>query len=46
MKTKRTEYKTVSTHTLEGLKQAEQLKANGWKIIRTGLFMIWFSRAV
>jgi len=38
------EYRTVSTHTLKGLKEAERLKAAGWKIIRSGLFTITFER--
>lgn len=38
------EYKTVSTHTLAGLEEAERLQAKGWKIIRTGLFLITFER--
>lgn len=42
----RYEYRNVSTHTLEGLKEAERLKAAGWKIIRAGLFMLYFQRAV
>lgn len=29
-------YKTVSTRTLKGLKQAERLKNNGWKIGAVG----------
>lgn len=40
------EYKTVSTHTLAGLEEAERLQAKGWKIIRTGLFLITFERKV
>lgn len=42
----RTEYKTVDTSTLTGLKQAEQLHLAGWKIISSGLFLIWFERKV
>lgn len=38
------EYKLVDTSTLKGLKQAERLHANGWKIIATGLFTIQFQR--
>jgi hypothetical protein len=38
------EYKQVDTSTLKGLKEAERLHANGWKIIRTGLFTIQFCR--
>lgn len=40
----RYEYKTESTHTLAGLRRAERLKANGWKIISSGLFLIQFER--
>jgi len=39
-------YKIVDTSTLRGLKQAERLHANGWKVIRTGLFLIWFERKI
>ncbi len=37
-----TQYKTVDTSTLKGLKLAETLKAKGWTIYRTGLFLIYF----
>lgn len=37
-----TQYRTVDTSTLEGLKQAERLQASGWTIQRVGLFLIWF----
>jgi hypothetical protein len=40
----KTEYKTVDTNTLKGLKHAERLKANGWQIVRSGLFTIQFKR--
>ena len=46
MTKKRTEYKSVNTHTLAGLQEAEALKQAGWKIVRTGLFMVWFVRRV
>ena len=39
------EYRTVDTSTLKGLKQAERLHMAGWKIIRSGLFLVWFERA-
>jgi len=39
------QYRTVSTHTLAGLKQAERLKASGWKIIASGLYRIVFEKA-
>lgn len=38
------QYKTVDTSTLAGLKRAEWYKAHGWKIIRTGLFIIQFAK--
>lgn len=38
------DYKNVDTSTLEGLKEAERLKENGWKIVRTGLHIITFER--
>ena len=41
---KRIEYKTVDTSTLKGLKQAERLHANGWKMGRVGLFTVQFYR--
>ena len=37
-------YKTVNTKTVEGLKLAEKLKSDGWKIISTGLFNITFEK--
>ena len=40
----RFEYRTVSTHTLAGLMEAERLKAAGWSIIRVGLFLIVFEK--
>lgn len=40
----KTEYKSISTHTLEGLREVERLMNNGWRIYRTGLFMVWLSR--
>lgn len=40
----KTEYKQVDTSTLKGLKQAERLKAAGWQIGSTGLFLILFYR--
>lgn len=39
-------YKTVETRTLKGLRQAERLKANGWKITGNGLFTIRFEKKV
>jgi len=38
------EYRTVDTSTVKGLKEAERLHRAGWKIIRTGLFLIQFER--
>ena len=40
------EYKTIDTSTLKGLKEAERLHQTGWKMIRTGLFLIQFERKV
>lgn len=40
------EYKTCDTSTLKGLKAAERLHQDGWKIIRNGLFLIQFERKV
>lgn len=39
-------YQTVDTSTLKGLKKAERLHQNGWKITNSGLFLIWFEKAV
>jgi hypothetical protein len=36
------EYRTVDTSTLKGLKQAERLHQNGWKMGAQGLFSIQF----
>jgi hypothetical protein len=44
MATTRTEYKTVETRTLKGLKQAERLQRYGWKIERTSLFSVLMSK--
>jgi hypothetical protein len=44
MKPTRTEFKTVETHTLAGLKLAERLVAEGWQQVRVGLFHTVFSR--
>ncbi len=37
-------YKMVDTSTLAGLMQAEKMKASGWVIARTGLFLVWFRK--
>jgi hypothetical protein len=34
------EYKRIDISTVDGIKRAERLKANGWKIISTGLFSL------
>jgi hypothetical protein len=39
-----TEYRTVDTSTLEGLRKAERLKAHGWIIYSVGLFLVGFYR--
>jgi len=38
------EYKTIDTRSASGLKEAERLKADGWKIISTGFNTIQFER--
>ena len=40
------QYKRVSTHTLQGLREAEALQKRGWKMGAAGLFNIDFSRYV
>ena len=42
----RYEYRTVDTSTLAGLKTAERLHLAGWRIIRSGLYLIYFERKV
>lgn len=42
----KTEYRTVDTSTLKGLKEAEKLHNAGWTTDRVGLYIIWFSRKV
>lgn len=37
-----TEYRTVDTTTLKGLKTAERLHRYGWKMGRVGLFSVQF----
>lgn len=37
-------YITIDTSTLAGLKRAERYKRNGWQIVRSGLFLIYFSK--
>lgn len=37
-------YRIVNTKTLEGLKEAEKLKRNNWKIINIGLYEIIFEK--
>ena len=39
-----TQYRTVDTSTLAGLQEAEKLKAAGWQIYRSGLFLVYFLR--
>lgn len=39
------EYRTVLLTTLKGLKTAERLHANGWKMGRVGPFTIQFYKA-
>lgn len=40
----KTKYRIVDTSTLKGLKLAERLHVNGWKMDRVGLFLVWFSK--
>lgn len=39
-----TQYKTVDTSTLKGLKEAERLHQSGWRTVRTGLHLIYFEK--
>jgi len=39
-------YQTVDTRTLDGIKKAEKLKANGWKIGSVGFTTIQFYKEV
>lgn len=39
-----TEYKTVDTTTLAGLREAEHLHETGWKIVRVGPFTTQFCK--
>lgn len=38
----KTRYRMVDTSTLKGLRLAERLHQNGWRMLRVGLFMINF----
>lgn len=38
------EYQQVDTRSEEGLKRAEKLKANGWRIISVGFCTLLFER--
>lgn len=42
MTRRRTQYRTVDTSTLEGLRTAERLQANGWICYSVGLFLLKF----
>lgn len=42
----KTEWKTVDTSTLEGLKQAEKLHTSGWTTYSVGLFIVKFYKKV
>lgn len=37
-------YRTVDTSTLEGLRRAERLQADGWTIFSAGLFIVKFCK--
>lgn len=41
-----TQYKTIDTSTLKGLKNAERLKSQGWTIYKTGLFLVYFLKRI
>lgn len=38
------EYKTIDTSTEAGLKKAERLQKQGWKILNNGFWSIQFER--
>jgi hypothetical protein len=38
------QYKRIDTRTVKGLKQAENLKAKGWRIILVGIDYILFEK--
>jgi len=38
----KTRYKMVNTRTEKGLKEAEDLKENGWIIYSVGFYLIYF----
>lgn len=42
----KTEYRTVAIDSLAGITEAETLLRNGWTIVRSGMFYIWFKRRV
>lgn len=37
-------YRTIDTRTMKGLKEAERLKRNGWRIISAGFWTIIFEK--
>lgn len=37
-------YKSVDTSTIAGVEQAEKLRADGWAVVRIGLWIIDFSK--
>lgn len=41
---RRMQYRKVDTSTLAGLRTAERLKASGWILYNSGLFMVYFYR--
>ena len=46
MKRTKTEYRTVDTSTLKGLKEAERLHTSGWTQYSVGLFIVKYFRKV
>lgn len=36
----RTQYRTIDITTLKGLKTADRLVGNGWRIVRNGMFSV------
>jgi hypothetical protein len=39
-------YRTVDTSTLAGLKAAERLHVSGWRMIRSGIYIVQFEKKV
>lgn len=41
-----TQYRTVDTRTVAGIRQAERLHTSGWRTVSVGLFRVQFVRHV